>query len=143
MKDKNQKSILFLCTGNSCRSQIAEGFARAMFSNEWKIYSAGTMAAGVSLLAIEAMKEIGIDISGQYSKTLDAIPIDEIGYLVTLCNDARISCPVFPRAVFNEHWPIVDPITVTEGDPREVVRRTRDEIKRRMEDLLKRLEEKK
>lgn len=136
---KKTKSILFLCTGNSCRSQMAEGFARTMLAKEWKIYSAGTMAAGVSPLAIEAMHEIGIDITGQYSKTLDAIPINEIDYVVTLCDRARDSCPVFPRAVFQEHWPIVDPITVTEGDPMEVVRRTRDEIKNRVEDLAKRL----
>ena len=140
MADKESRNILFLCTGNSCRSQMAEGFARAIFPAEWNIYSAGVLAAGLNHTMVAVMKEAGIDTSGQYSKTIEKIPIDDIDYVVTLCGNARDLCPVFPRAVAKEHWPVDDPVhsigTVAELDS---FRRTRDNIKRRVEDLAKRL----
>lgn len=119
---------------------MAEGFARAMFPDGWRIYSAGSIAAGVNPMTIEAMEEIGIDISGQYAKTLDEIPLDEIDYVITLCSDAQESCPVFPRKVQSEHWPIDDPTTVISSHLiKNAFRQTRDNIKSRIEDLLKRL----
>ena len=78
MNEKETKSILFLCTGNACRSQMAEGFARKILPKNWKIYSAGIMAAGLHPLTIQAMQEVGIDISDQRSKSVDEIPKDEI-----------------------------------------------------------------
>lgn len=137
---KKTGSILFLCTGNSCRSQMAEGFARALFPKDWKIYSAGIVAAGINPLTIETMNEAGIDISGQHSKTLDEIPTDEIDYVITLCSNAQANCPIFPRKVVNEHWPIDDPVTVISNRLiKDAFRQTRDDIKGRVEDLLKRL----
>ena len=141
MKPKPTKAILFLCTGNACRSQMAEGFARTMLPAGWKVYSAGTIAAGVHPLTVQAMREAGVDISKQRSKTIEAIPAVEISHVVTLCGDARDRCPVFPRAAEREHWPIDDPISAAGGaDARETFRRVREEIRRRVEDLVKRLE---
>ncbi|HPM41558.1 MAG TPA: arsenate reductase ArsC [bacterium] len=132
--------ILFVCTGNSCRSQMAEGFARAMLPKGWQVMSAGTIATGVNPLAIKAMHEVGIDISGQSSKSLDSIKIDEIDRVVTLCGDAHEHCPIFPNAKSVEHWPIEDPVYAeTKPDPMPVFRRVRDEIRERMEELADRL----
>jgi len=134
------RSILFLCTGNACRSQMAEGFARAILPSDWRVYSAGTIAAGVHPLTVEAMKEIGIDISNQYSKTVEEIPIDEIECVITLCGSARDRCPVFPRTVMREHWPIEDPIWAVGTDSAmDAFRKTRYEIKQRINELIKRL----
>lgn len=110
-----------------------------MFPEGWRIYSAGTVAAGVSRHAIEAMQEIGIDISGQRSKTLEEVPCGDVGYVITLCDNARAQCPVFPAAKFNEHWPIVDPLFVTDLEPMQAMRRARDEIGDRMKDLVRRI----
>ncbi|MFH1831040.1 MAG: arsenate reductase ArsC [Pseudomonadota bacterium] len=137
---KTKRSILFICTGNSCRSQMAEGFAKTMLPVKWKVLSAGTIASSVHPLAIDVMKEVNIDISSQYSKTVNEIPIDEIDYVVTLCGDARDRCPVFPNALLQEHWPIEDPIYATGSpDAMKVFRQVRDDIKQRMEDLAKQL----
>lgn len=135
------RTIIFICTGNACRSQMAEGFAKRMLKG-WRVFSAGTIASGVHETAISVMGEADIDITGQHSKTLDEVPVDEIDYVVTLCGDARDRCPVFPKAVKNEHWPIEDPIYAT-GTPSEVAefRKARDDIKARMEILAKKLTE--
>lgn len=140
MTDINGKTILFVCTGNSCRSQMAEGFARMLLPKGWRVLSAGTIAAGIHPLTIEAMREAGVDISGQYSKTIGEIPADEVDRVVTLCGDAREHCPVFPNAKAREHWPIEDPIWAAgTPDPMPVYRRVRDEIRRRMEELAERI----
>ncbi|HPQ81990.1 MAG TPA: arsenate reductase ArsC [bacterium] len=140
MTRQRSMKILFVCTGNSCRSQMAEGFARAMLPDGWKAMSAGTIAAGVHPLAIEAMKEEGIDISGQRSKSLKEIPRSEIDRVVTLCGDAHEHCPIFPNAKSVEHWPIEDPVYATASpDPMPVFRRARDDIKKRMSELADRL----
>jgi arsenate reductase len=135
------KTIIFICTGNACRSQMAEGFAKRMLPG-WRVLSAGTIASGVHETAIKVMGEAGIDITGQYSKTLDEVPVEEIDYVVTLCGDARDRCPAFPRAVKQEHWPIDDPIYST-GSPGEMAefRRARDDIGARMGLLAKKLTE--
>lgn len=130
------RSILFLCTGNACRSQMAEGFAHAMMPKGWRVYSAGTMAAGVHPFTVAVMKEIGIDIADQYSKTVEELPLGEIDYVVTLCGNARNRCPVFPRTVTREHWPIDDPVGAIGGEgAMDAFRRVRDDIKHRMEEL--------
>lgn len=140
MTQERPSKILFVCTGNSCRSQMAEGFARAMLPDGWRAMSAGTIAAGVHPLAIEAMKELGIDISGQKSKSLGEIAIGEIDRVVTLCGDAHEHCPIFPNAKSVEHWPIDDPIYATStADPMPAFRRARDDIKNRMTELCDRL----
>lgn len=112
---------------------MAEGLARTIFPKNWNIYSAGTVAAGIHPLTIEVMKEIGIDISKQYSKTIDDIPIEKIDIVITLCGNARDRCPVFPRKVLQEHWPIDDPISISETpDHMTAFRRVRDDINSRI-----------
>ena len=103
------RKILFLCTGNSCRSQMAEGFARAMATPGVEIYSAGVEAHGLNPRAVAVMDEVGVDIRRQTSKTLAEIPADEIDTVITLCGDAAERCPVFPGAVVREHWGLADP----------------------------------
>lgn len=140
MNKMRGRSILFLCTGNAIRSQMAEGFARAMLPANWKVYSAGIVAAGLFPQTVAAMKEAGIDISGQRSKTVNDVPVDEIDHVVTLCGDARDNCPLFPGKVEKEHWPIKDPARDIDT-PRELgsFRKVRDDIKARVEELAKRL----
>ncbi len=126
--------ILFLCTGNSCRSQMAEGFARQLASNGEKIYSAGTSPKGVHPLAIRAMQEVGIDISSQESKGLDEIPLRQIGHIVSLCGDAEDSCATLPGGFTRTHWPLSDPAAApgTESEVFALFRTVRDQIQERV-----------
>ena len=136
-QQEGHKNVLFLCTGNSCRSQMAEGFARNLTSNGYMIYSAGTHPRGVHPLAIEVMKEIGIDITGQQSKGLEAVPLANIDLFVTLCGDAAESCATLPQAAQHLHWPIQDP-ALAQGDRDTVLaafRNVRDEIRARVHQL--------
>lgn len=132
-----KKGILFLCTGNSCRSQIAEGFAKAFAPEGVKIYSAGLEPAGLNPYAVKVMAEVGIDISGQYSKSIDEIPAHEIDTVITLCGDAEERCPSFPGNVKRIHWPLPDPAKATGSQEQitRVFRSVRDEIKRRVEEF--------
>jgi arsenate reductase len=131
------KTILFLCTANSCRSQIAEGFARRLAPKEVQIYSAGTEPKAVHPLAVQVMKEIGIDIANQRSKGLERVPIEELDLVVTLCGEARESCPTFQKKTDQLHWPLPDPALVTgdEAHALKVFRNVRDEIRTRVEKL--------
>ena len=126
--------ILFLCTGNSCRSQMAEGFARQLASNGEKIYSAGTSPKGVHPLAIRVMQEVGIDISSQESKGLDEIPLRQIGHIVSLCGDAADSCATLSGGFTRTHWPLSDPAAApgTETEVFALFRTVRDQIKERV-----------
>src|SRR2546428_6872824 len=100
--------ILFLCTGNSARSQMAEGLARALGGDRVQVWSAGIAPRGVNPLAVRAMAERGIDISGQSSKDLSAVPRDP-DVVVTLCDNAADRCPAFPGRVARVHWSLADP----------------------------------
>jgi len=126
-----KKGILFLCTGNSCRSQMAEGFAKIMFSKDLKIFSAGTEPKTIHPIAVKVMQEIGIDISQHWSKNISEIPIDKIDLVVTLCGDAAENCPVFPGTVKKIHWAIEDPAKAqgSEEEITQVFRKIRDNIK--------------
>ncbi len=129
-------SLLFLCTGNSCRSQMAEGFARKLLSIEVDVFSAGTEPTGVNPHAVRAMREVDIDISSQRSKSVGEVPLDQISLVITLCGDAAERCPVLPGARV-EHWPLPDPARAT-GDAEEinaVFRNVRDEIDGRVQSL--------
>ncbi len=130
--------VMFLCTGNSCRSQMAEGFAREMGRGLVEARSAGLMAAGVHHRAIAVMKEIGIDISSQLSKEIDPELLFQMDVVITLCSNANEACPATPPGVKRLHWPIRDPVG-TMG-PEEVVmkdfRRARDEIRERIREFL-------
>jgi len=97
--DKYKKDILFLCTGNSCRSQMAEGWARKLWSNEINPYSAGIEAHGINPYALKVMAEIGIDISDHCSKTVNQLPISQFALVVTVCDHADKHCPLFPGRV--------------------------------------------
>ncbi|MDW8290388.1 MAG: arsenate reductase ArsC [Armatimonadota bacterium] len=131
--------ILLLCTGNSCRSQMAEGFARQLLKG-WDIWSAGTRPAErVHPLAVQVMAEKGIDISSHYPKLVHEVPLP-VDYVVTLCGEAAEECPAFPGAKHTEHWGLPDPARAT-GTPEEVLgvfRSVRDEIERRMRELAER-----
>ena len=90
------KNIMFLCTGNSCRSQMAEGFCRKYWGNSLNVYSAGTKKQGMNDRAIKVMYELGIDISSHYSKTVEELPKITFDYVITVCESAKESCPYFP-----------------------------------------------
>lgn len=140
MSENKMRTILFLCTANSCRSQMAEGFAREILPEGWRVFSAGTIAAGVHPRTIQAMREAGVDITGQHSKALFEIPLEEVDHVVTLCGSARDRCPVFPAAREQEHWPIEDPLSCgSSADPLKPFRRARDDIRKRVEELAARL----
>lgn len=124
--------ILYLCTGNSARSQMAEAFSRSMLpaNAPIEVFSAGIEPKGVHPMTIEVMKEAGLDLSGHRSKGLDEIPFDTIDLVVTLCDDARRSCPSPPSGAYRIHWGLKDPVEAT-GTPdqvRDAFRSTRDEV---------------
>ena len=104
-----KKSVLILCTGNSCRSQMAEGILRHYQGREFEVFSAGTKPSHVNPTAIKVMKEIGIDISGHHSKHVDELKGLHMDYVITVCDHAKESCPIFPGAVKVMHWPFPDP----------------------------------
>ena len=128
------KTVLFLCTGNSCRSQMAEGFAKELLPKDWKVYSAGIRADGMNERAIKVMREAGIDISSQYSKTADDIKDIRPDILITLCDNAQESCPVYPAQVRKEHWGLKDPADAkgSEDEIMAVYRKIRNEIQRKI-----------
>ncbi len=133
------KKVMFLCTANSCRSQMAEGFAREFGKGIIEVYSAGLIAAGVHKRAIAVMKEIGIDISKQKSKVIDEGLLKKMDFIVTLCGYAEDLCPRTPPEIKRIHWPIKDPVG-TIGREQEIMnefRRARDEIKENVQKLIK------
>jgi arsenate reductase len=133
------KNIMFLCTGNSCRSQMAEGFCRKYWGEIFHVYSAGTKKHGMNERAIKVMKESGVDISSHYSKTTDELPKITFDYVVTVCDSARESCPYFPGGKI-VHIGFQDPPALTRemSDEEEILnvyRRVRDEIEVAMKNL--------
>jgi arsenate reductase len=130
--------VLFLCTHNSARSQMAEGLLRQLAGDRFEVMSAGTEATHIRPLAIRAMDEIGIDISGQESKTLDRYLDEPFDYVITVCDDANEACPFFPGAANRLHWSFEDPSRVEglEEERLAVFRSVRDQIRERIEDDL-------
>ena len=131
--------IMFLCTGNSCRSQMAEGFARELGKGLLEAYSAGLRPQGVNPRAIAVMKEIGIDISNQTSKSIDEELLKKMDVIITLCDNAAESCPWTPPGIRRIHWSLQDPAKA-EGIEEEILnefRRIREEIKERVSDFVK------
>jgi arsenate reductase len=131
-------NILFLCTGNSCRSQIAEGWARHIGGDSVVVQSAGIEAHGKNPRAIEVMQEIGIDISGQESTIVDDTMLQNADVVVTVCGHADEQCPVLPPGITKLHWPLTDPAKATGSDEEIMIefRATRDEIEGRVGELL-------
>jgi arsenate reductase len=134
-----KKKVLFLCTGNSARSQIAEGLMKSMGGEQWEVESAGILPSYVHPLAIRVMDEVGIDISKQTSKAQDQFLKEEFDYIITLCDHAAKACPNFPGQGSRIHWSIEDPaMAIGTIDQRVgVFRRARDEIRTRIEKFLK------
>jgi arsenate reductase (thioredoxin) len=126
-------TILILCTGNSCRSHLAEGILRQALGSEYNVASAGSKPAGyVHPLGIKAMAEIGIDISAHTSKHMDEFLTQNVETVITVCGNADQACPMFPGQLNRHHWGFDDPAhaTGTEEEIMTVFRRVRDEIKR-------------
>ena len=129
-----KKRVLFLCTHNSARSQMAEGLLRKMAGDRFEVFSAGTEKTRVHPLAIEAMREIGIDIAGQSSKTLDAFAGEHFDYVITVCDRANESCPLFAGDTERFHWSFDDPSAATGTDEERLraFRTIRDAIQQRL-----------
>lgn len=128
-----KKNVLFLCTGNSCRSQMAEGFGKALKGEEFNFFSAGTKKHGLNLNAVKVMKDGGVDISTHESNTTDELPKVTMDYVFTVCSDAHENCPFFPGGEII-HVGFDDPPRLTkemndEDEILSVYRRVRDEIK--------------
>ncbi|MCM3638069.1 arsenate reductase (thioredoxin) [Sporosarcina luteola] len=130
-----KKTIYFLCTGNSCRSQMAEGWGKKILGEEWDVMSAGIEAHGINPNAIKAMNEVGIDISGQTSDLIDMHMLNNADFIVTLCGDADDNCPVTPPKTKRAHWGFDDPAKATgmEEEKWAFFQRVRDEIGQRIE----------
>jgi arsenate reductase (thioredoxin) len=127
--------VLFLCTHNSARSQMAEGLLRHLAGDRFEAYSAGTEATYVRPLAIRAMDEIGVDISGQESKMLERYLGEPFDYVITVCDDANEACPFFPGAKNRLHWSLPDPSAAKGSDEERlaVFRSVRDRMRNRMQ----------
>ena len=126
-----KETVLFVCTHNSSRSQMAEGLLRAYYGDRYDVYSAGTQPSGVNPFAVEAMRDLGIDLSGHRSEHVDQFAETPMDYVVTVCDSARENCPYFPAQQQNIHHSFEDPSAVDGADAAKLAafRRIRDEIK--------------
>jgi arsenate reductase len=122
----SKPTVLILCTGNSARSQMAEGLLRHEAGDRFEVYSAGTKPATLRPEGIAVMAEIGIDISGHRSKSVDEFAGRDLDYVITVCANAREACPFFPAKTHLMHWPFEDPATL------EDFRKVRDQIRKRI-----------
>jgi arsenate reductase len=132
---ERKKRVLILCTGNSARSQMAEGLLRSMAGDRLEIFSAGTQPAGLNPNAVAAMAEIGIDISGHRSKSVEEFRGQAFDYVLTVCDSARESCPVFPGEGRQFHRDFEDPATALEERQLAVFRKVRDQIRGWLDEL--------
>ncbi len=129
-----KKRVLILCTGNSARSQMAEGLLRHDGGGRFEVESAGTHPSSVRPEAVEAMREIGVDISAHRSKSVDEFEGQDFDYVITVCDNAKENCPVFPSKTERLHWSFDDPAAAAGNDEERlaVFRRVRDEIRSRL-----------
>jgi arsenate reductase (thioredoxin) len=135
---KEIKKVLFLCTGNSARSQMAEGFLKNIGAGRFEVYSAGIAPVGINPLAVKVMQEVGIDINSQTSDSVSKELLDRVDLLITLCGDAKESCPVVPTRVEKRHWSLEDPARA-EGSEEIVLakfREIRDQIYMQVRELV-------
>lgn len=135
----SMKNIMFLCTGNSCRSQMAEGFCRKYWGHKYNVYSAGTQKHGMNERALKVMNEAGIDLSSHFSKNIEELPDIPFDYVITVCDSAKENCPYFPAGKII-HVGFQDPPALTknmsnEDDILDVYRRVRDEIEQAIKNL--------
>ncbi len=138
MSTTTRKRVLVLCTGNSARSQMAEGLLRNMAADRFEVFSAGTRPAGLNPLAVSAMREIGIDISRHHSKSVEEFSRQPFDYVITVCDSAKESCPIFPGAVERLHYSFEDPAAAQGSDDERlaVFRRVRDQISERLREFV-------
>ena len=131
--------VLFLCTGNSCRSQMAEGLVTHDLGDRVQAFSAGLMPSRVHSKAIRVLKEIGIDISHHRSKHFKEFEGQIFDYMITLCDEARVACPVFPGATQQHHFGFTDPVTASGSEDQvlAIFRKVRDEIHKKVIPWLK------
>ncbi|MFV0558164.1 MAG: arsenate reductase (thioredoxin) [Enterococcus sp.] len=131
------KKIYFLCTGNSCRSQIADGLAKELLGEGWEVRSAGIETHGLNPRAVAIMAEVGIDISHNQSELIDLAYLNEATLVITLCGDALDNCPVIPPHVKHQHWGLADPAKASgsEAEIMAVFRATREEIATKIKEL--------
>jgi len=130
-----KKSVLFLCTGNSCRSQMAEGMLRHYHGDRFEVQSAGTNPSKINPYAVRAMQEIGIDISRQQSKSVDDFKDKSYDFVVTVCDNAKETCPLFLGDMKRIHWSFVDPADA-DGDDEAVMavfRKVRNQIRAKLD----------
>ncbi|GBE05305.1 MAG TPA: arsenate reductase ArsC [Nitrospirae bacterium] len=141
MTEKKKIKVMFLCTANSCRSQMAEGLARRLGGDILEIYSAGLFAHYVQPMAIQVMKETGIDITNQTSDAIDEEELRKMDIIISLCGHAEKTCPATPQRIRRIHWPIDDPVGFmgTEEQTLNEFRRARDEIKEKIERFINEL----
>jgi len=135
MPANTKKRVLFLCTGNACRSQVAEGWLRHLGGDAYEVFSAGIEAHGKNPRAISVMQDAGVDISTQASEIVDTAILETLDLLVTVCTHADAHCPVFSIKGKREHWPFDDPAKAS-GTEEEIMRgfaRVRDQIRSRIE----------
>lgn len=133
-----KQRVLFLCTGNSARSQMAEGLLRHLAGDRFDVYSAGTHPAGLNPFAVEAMKDLGADIANHRSKNMSEFIDQRFDYVITVCDRAKDSCPRWPHAAKLIHWSFEDP-AAAQGTPEERLRsfrKIRDEIRTRIETFI-------
>ncbi len=134
----NKKRVLFICSKNSCRSQMAEAFLRKLGAQEFDVFSAGLKSDKLDPMALQVMQEIGYSMEGHFSKSLDQYLNERFSFLITVCDKAERSCPVFFGVSIREYWPIDDPAT-TEGSVEiklNAYRQVRDEIMNRVQAFL-------
>jgi arsenate reductase len=137
-ESKQPARVLFLCTHNSARSQMAEGLLRELGAGAIEVHSAGTVATQVRPEAIKVMAELGIDINDQWSKTLEEFVDQRFTYVITVCDSANESCPIFPNALHRIHWSIDDPSGAAGSDDQRLgaFRTARDELNQRIQSEL-------
>lgn len=133
-----KQKVLFLCTGNSCRSQMAEGWLRHLAGDRFEVVSAGTHPVGINPYAVKVMEEAGVDISKHVSERVDSYLDQPFHYVITVCDHAQETCPVFPGAATNLHWSFDDPAKAMGTYEQKLIifRKTRDEIASRIRYLL-------
>jgi arsenate reductase len=132
------KRVLFICTGNRARSQMGEGLLRHLGGERYEVHSAGTLPSGLADETVDVMKEVGIDVSGQWSKHVDEFAGEAFDYVITVCDSARQECPVFPNATEMLHWDVEDPSDTFArgGTLLDAFRSAREELRRRIAEFL-------
>ena len=132
-----RRKVMFICTGNSCRSQIAEGLLRDKYNDKFEVYSAGNKPSKLHPAATKVMEEWGININNQKSEHIRNYTDKNLDILITVCDNAKNNCPIFPNVKINIHWNIKDPFNGWSSSPEKLApyRKTRDELKKRIDEL--------